>query len=275
MDNPDSDDYELTSSRELDELRHDVSSLKKNSMVEGDKARMLIESMDRLTIAINRFVTILNDAQKDIIDEYQDSKPTEKLNQLLEQSETIAKVLLSMNENMSNSSNSRSPIPTPSTSYSSNNSSNNAYSQSPAQNSQNLQNSPSQAYSPLPTPNYSPSTQNYSSQPAYSQPSTQAYSSSSYSNMSPLPQQNTGLMNDPRNPLPIPIPPSANNQFMGPQSMNQQPMNPPPMSYNPSMDNSSISLGDDFPPMEDIPPLDGGMPNPAPNVPKKKFLGIM
>jgi hypothetical protein len=87
MDNSDSDDYELTPSRELDDLRHDVSALKKNSMAEGDKARMLIESMDRLTISINRFVTILNDAQKDIIDEYQESKPVEKLNQLLEHEE--------------------------------------------------------------------------------------------------------------------------------------------------------------------------------------------
>jgi hypothetical protein len=113
MDNPDSDDYELMPSHELDDLRREVSSLKKNTMVEGDKTRILIESMDRLTISINRLITILNDAQKDIIDEYQEAKPAEKLNQLFEQNETIARALISMSENLDRSKN---PLPIPSSS---------------------------------------------------------------------------------------------------------------------------------------------------------------
>jgi len=276
MDNSDSDDYELTPSRELDDLRHEVSSLKRNSMVEGDKARMLIESMDRLTISINRFVTILNDAQKDIIDEYQESKPTEKLNQLLEQSETIAKVLISMNENMggnaSSSSGSRNPLPTTSD-----------YSSQPSL--QQALNPSSQAYSSN-APVYQPSAQNYSSPQAsqqnYSPPIAPnyppAYSQSpSFNNMPPMSQQNSGLMNDPRNPLPIPVPSYMNSSNITPSNMNQmnqQSMNQQPMSFNPSMNSMnspSMSLGDDFPPMDDIPPLE----SPKPSVPKKKFLGIM
>jgi len=119
----DSDDYELMPSQELDDLRREVSALKKGSMTDGDKARVLIESMDRLSISINRLITILDDAQKDIIDEYQESKPAEKLNQLLEQNEMIAKALIAISDNMnaggsgnsSNSSGSRSILP-PSTS---------------------------------------------------------------------------------------------------------------------------------------------------------------
>jgi hypothetical protein len=95
-----SDDYELMPSHELDDLRREVSSLKKNSMSEGDKARVLIESMDRLTISINRLITILDDAQKDIIEEYQQSKPAEKLNEILEQNESIARALLAIHDNL-------------------------------------------------------------------------------------------------------------------------------------------------------------------------------
>ena len=111
MVNQDSDDYELMPSTELDDLRREVSALKKNSLTEGDKARVLIESMDRLTISLNRLITILDDAQKDIIDEYQESKPAEKLSQLLEQNEMIAKALIAISETLGGTSGSRNPFP--------------------------------------------------------------------------------------------------------------------------------------------------------------------
>ena len=104
----DSDDYELMPSHELDDLRREVTSLKKGSMTEGDRARVLMDSMDRLTISINRLITILDDAQKDIIDEYQESKPAEKLSQLLEQNEMIAKALIAISDNINSGSNNNS-----------------------------------------------------------------------------------------------------------------------------------------------------------------------
>jgi len=238
MDNPDSDDYELMPSHELDDLRREVSSLKKNSMVEGDKARMLIESMDRMTISINRLITILNDAQKDIIDEYQESKPAEKLNQLLEQNETIAKALLLMNEKLEGNSPSRASMPIPITSY-----------------------PPSANYSQS-AQNNSPPQQNYSQpQQSYSVPSP--YGNAPSGNISSMPQQNTGSMNIPRSIL-SPINPSPTNT----QFANQQQMQ---FDNSMSMNPGSMPPIDDFPPMGDIPPLD----NPAPSAPKKKFLGIM
>jgi hypothetical protein len=107
----DSEDYELVPRHELEELRREVAGLKKNSMSEGDKARILIESMDRLTISINRLITILDDAQKDIIEEYQQSKPAEKLNQIIEQNEVIARALLAMHTNLNDESARNPPIP--------------------------------------------------------------------------------------------------------------------------------------------------------------------
>ncbi|HIH54892.1 hypothetical protein J4399_07550 [Candidatus Woesearchaeota archaeon] len=97
----DSDDYELMPKRELMHLRQEISALKRNPYAESDKGRDLQESMDRLNNAINKLISILEDAQQDIIDEYQASKPLEKLNQILDQNETIAKALINVNEKMS------------------------------------------------------------------------------------------------------------------------------------------------------------------------------
>jgi len=101
MANPDSDDYELMPRQELENLRREVTILKKNNLTEGDKAKALVESMEKLTLSINRLITILDDAEKDIIDEYQKSKPAEKLNQLAEQNDTIAKALIVLSEGLS------------------------------------------------------------------------------------------------------------------------------------------------------------------------------
>ncbi|HEY9701658.1 MAG TPA: hypothetical protein V6C58_04395 [Allocoleopsis sp.] len=95
----DSDDYEILPIQELEDLRREVNSLKRNNLTEGDKAKVLIESIDRLTISVNRLITILDDAQKDIIDEYQQSKPVETLHQIAEQNEMIAKALLAISDN--------------------------------------------------------------------------------------------------------------------------------------------------------------------------------
>ena len=97
----DSDDYELMPKRELMHLRQEISALKRNPYAESDKGRDLQESMDRLNNAINKLISILEDAQQDIIDEYQASKPLEKLNQILDQNETIAKALINNNKILS------------------------------------------------------------------------------------------------------------------------------------------------------------------------------
>jgi len=129
MASSDSDDYELMPKQEIEDLRREVNSLKKNSLIEGDTGRVLIESIDRLTISINRMINILDDAQKDIIDEYQEAKPTEKLNQLLDQNEMIANALVAISDKLGGNSapsiNPRSVLPTSSNSNQSNSGMNN------------------------------------------------------------------------------------------------------------------------------------------------------
>jgi hypothetical protein len=95
----DSDDYELLPREELEQLRREIKSAKKDPK-EAAKLDDLIVSVDRLNHSINKLLTILEDAQQDIIQEYQDSKPTEKLGQIIDQNETIAKAIITINDNI-------------------------------------------------------------------------------------------------------------------------------------------------------------------------------
>jgi len=95
----DSQDYELLPREELEQLRREIKSAKKDPK-EAAKLDDLIVSVDRLNHSINKLITILEDAQQDIIQEYQDSKPAEKLGQIIDQNETIAKALITINDNM-------------------------------------------------------------------------------------------------------------------------------------------------------------------------------
>ncbi|MFA5796910.1 MAG: hypothetical protein WC916_02655 [Candidatus Woesearchaeota archaeon] len=94
----DQGDYEIVSQKDLDELRKEIAHIKKNPFGESNRGQNMIESMDRLEIAITKLVRILEDAQTDIIAEYQESKPAEKISQILDQNETIARALLTINE---------------------------------------------------------------------------------------------------------------------------------------------------------------------------------
>ena len=94
----DQGDYEIVSQKDLDELRKEIAHIKKNPFGESNRGQNMIESMDRLEIVITKLVKILEDAQIDIIAEYQESKPAEKISQILDQNETIARALLTINE---------------------------------------------------------------------------------------------------------------------------------------------------------------------------------
>jgi len=239
--------------------------------MEGDKARVLMESMDKLTTSINRLITILDDAQKDIIDEYQQSKPAEKLGQLLDQNEMIARALIAISDNLNGTfGGSKSPAQFSSSQPQYQDS---QYADSPYSNvftmpSQNA--STGNPKSILPSPNtttgqpmqqmnpqpmqFGPPMQQLNQQPMQFGPPMQSMGQQPMQSMNPQPMQQL-------NQQPM--------QFGPPmQSMGQQPMQFGPPG---SMDSSSMMSMDDLPPMDNMPPLD----NPVPNAPKKKFLGIM
>ncbi|GIU69446.1 MAG: hypothetical protein KatS3mg002_0682 [Candidatus Woesearchaeota archaeon] len=108
----DDSDYQLVPRKEFEKLKKEVIQLKKNPYSESDTGRDLQQSIDRLNNTINKLISILEDAQQDIIDEYQESKPIEKLNQILDQNETIAKALVSINDKLSGEEDSN-PLPIP------------------------------------------------------------------------------------------------------------------------------------------------------------------
>ena len=96
----DDSDYELMPKAEIERIKREISALKKNPYAESEKGKDFSQSIDRLNSSINKLIAILEDAQQDIIDEYQEAKPIEKLNQILDQNETIAKALVSINDSL-------------------------------------------------------------------------------------------------------------------------------------------------------------------------------
>ncbi len=100
-----SDEYEIVSKEELDELRRDVDKLKENPFGTTKEGENLLEAVRELNNSIKTFTSILEDAQKDIIEEYQNSKPAEKLDIILDQNEKIARALININETMKPSQN--------------------------------------------------------------------------------------------------------------------------------------------------------------------------
>ena len=111
----DSDDYEIVSKRDIEHLKKEILELKRNPYGASDRGKELQDAMDRLNHSINKLIEIFEDAETDIIEEYQESKPAEKLNQILDQNETIAKTLLKINEQMEvqNAENSQAEVSRP------------------------------------------------------------------------------------------------------------------------------------------------------------------
>lgn len=94
----DDSDYELMPKKEVEKLKKELNALKRNPYGESDRGQDLQKSIERLNNTMNKLIAILEDAQQDIIDEYNESKPIEKLNQILDQNETIAKALVSIHD---------------------------------------------------------------------------------------------------------------------------------------------------------------------------------
>jgi hypothetical protein len=90
------EDYEILPKDEIDELRHEVEKIKKDPFGEHEKNKTLLDSMDALTEAINKLLYLFEKTQKDLIQEYDMNKPTEMLQDVLDQNEKIAKGTLAV-----------------------------------------------------------------------------------------------------------------------------------------------------------------------------------
>ncbi len=294
MDSSGTDDYELMPKDELDTLRKEVSTLKRNSVNDGDKIRILIESMDRLTVSMNRLITILDDAQRDIIDEYQASKPNEKLNQLVDQNELIARAIVALSDNFTNlNSKTGVSMPQQSNVNNLNNSNVNSGSTLPIQRplSQDNRNNPYGAINNMnnntlasglingTNTNMNANVANVNTTPnavntMNNMPTNNfnnAANNNPLGNMNALPPMNSGV-NSFNN---------MNNGVNNNAAANMNTFNTLNNANRPSSNNANGFGNNPFDsapmPFDDLPPM-GALPSlnePVPQAPKKKFLGIM
>ncbi len=235
----DQDDYEIVSQKDLDALRIEIAHIKKNPFGESNRGQSMIESMDRLENAITKLVRILEDAQTDIIAEYQESKPAEKISQILDQNETIARALLTINEGVKSTQEQLVQL-------------NTKQKESAAQSPQLTAKSQQPQQSFVPQGNFAYGT------PSMMPPVLQ----------SPFVPQRPSPAIMPQNP---PSPLQQSRQSAGQSSMNAQQF---PSSLPPDLP----PLDTDLPPFGDLPPLNdfsqtAPLQNPLP--PRKKMLGFI
>jgi hypothetical protein len=266
----DDSDYELMPKKDIDKLKKELSTLKRNPYGESDKGKDLQQSIERLNNTMNKLISILEDAQQDIIDEYQDSKPIEKLNQILDQNETIAKALVSMHNKIDDSGD--NSVGNSGSGFGNNTGGTSTISISPM----------AQDVGPIVVQT-----------PQIPRPQMDA----SRQQMPPMPQFNPQPRQMPQQPQQFQQPQFQQPQFQQPQQFNPQQFAPqqftqqyvqqrPAVQQPPQFQRAQMTPGPDFSPlppldsMNDLPPLEGldsqqmdsGM---LPEQKKKKFLGII
>jgi len=101
------DDYELLPHEELENLRQEISKLKNTPFPNTKQSKSLLESMETLSLSINKLIKIFEGAQEDLIKEYSESSPTKILKEISAQNAKIAEGIVAV-ANMV-----RSPVDTP------------------------------------------------------------------------------------------------------------------------------------------------------------------
>ena len=90
------EEYEILPKDEIEELRREVKKIQKNPFGDTKQSKTLLDSMESLTTAINKLLTLFEKTHKDIVEEYEKNKPAEALNEILDQNEKIAKGTLAV-----------------------------------------------------------------------------------------------------------------------------------------------------------------------------------
>ena len=90
------DEYEILPKNELDYLRKEVEKLKKNPYGNTETGKTLLDSMQELTNSINKLISLFQTTQKELVEEYAKSNPSETLSEILDQNEKIAKGTLAV-----------------------------------------------------------------------------------------------------------------------------------------------------------------------------------
>ena len=93
-------DYELLPHEELEALRKEIEHLKKNPYSGSKQNKNLLDSMDELSISINKLVKILEGSQEEPIKEYAEASPTKLLKQISDQNAKIAEGIVAISKIM-------------------------------------------------------------------------------------------------------------------------------------------------------------------------------
>jgi len=90
------EEYEILPKSEIDELKREVKHIKENPLGDKVESHSLLDSMEKLTIAINSLLKLFEMTQKELAENYRTSNPTETLNEILDQNHKIAKGTLAV-----------------------------------------------------------------------------------------------------------------------------------------------------------------------------------
>lgn len=90
------DDYELLPHEELENLRQEIDRLKNTPFPNTKQSKSLLESMETLSLSINKLIKIFEGAQEDLIREYSESSPTKILKEISAQNAKIAEGIVAV-----------------------------------------------------------------------------------------------------------------------------------------------------------------------------------
>jgi hypothetical protein len=96
------DDYELLPHEELEHLRREIASLKKNPYPGTKQNQNLLDSMDELNSSIKKLIHIFEGTQEELIKEYSEASPTKLLKEISEQNAKIAQGIIALAEMVKN-----------------------------------------------------------------------------------------------------------------------------------------------------------------------------
>jgi len=90
------EEYEILPKSEIDELKRELKAIKENPFGDKTESITLLDSMNKLTDAINSLLNLFENTKKELAENYKNSNPAETMNEILEQNQKIAKGTLAV-----------------------------------------------------------------------------------------------------------------------------------------------------------------------------------
>lgn len=211
-------DYELLPHEELEYLRDEIARLKQSPLHGASEEDDLKKAVDRLTVTLNKFITIMTRTNEDLLEQFQQTSFMEQFSKINQNQEHIAKGIMSVAKLLQEQTTTRqTPL----------------QSQPPT----TPQQPPNQQYPTNQQENQPPNQQYSTNQPTNQYNPSYNNSQQDFGQQSNTPQQNTMQTN-------------------GPPSMNQNQTQPPPNPTAPHSQNPNDNPSSDYPAIDDndLPP---------------------